>query len=300
AQNRRFLPQNRGIFYPHLPQVCLTCIPPVPHHFVTSKISFSAPKTPFFCPKSPFFTPKPREFFTPTCPRCVPPVPGESHLSQVSLTCIPPVPHHFVTSKISFSAPKIPFFLPKIAIFRPKTTEFFTPPVPGVSHLSQVCPTCPGVSHLHPTCPTSFCHLQNVIFSPKIPIFFPKWPFFTPKPRNFLPPPVPGVSHLSQVSLTCPRSFCDLKNPKKFNFQPQKPHFFSQNGRFSPQNRGNFLPPPAPGPPESMREHVVAASKAMKTGDWRRCHRFVVNEKMNGKVWDLFPEADQVRAMLVR
>ncbi|OWK50238.1 Eukaryotic translation initiation factor 3 subunit C [Lonchura striata] len=57
---------------------------------------------------------------------------------------------------------------------------------------------------------------------------------------------------------------------------------------------------PLLGPPESMREHVVAASKAMKTGDWRRCHRFVVNEKMNGKVWDLFPEADQVRAMLVR
>uniref|UniRef100_A0A8U8C1B9 Eukaryotic translation initiation factor 3 subunit C n=1 Tax=Geospiza parvula TaxID=87175 RepID=A0A8U8C1B9_GEOPR len=57
---------------------------------------------------------------------------------------------------------------------------------------------------------------------------------------------------------------------------------------------------PLLGPPESMREHVVAASKAMKTGDWRRCHRFVVNEKMNSKVWDLFPEADQVRAMLVR
>ena len=55
-----------------------------------------------------------------------------------------------------------------------------------------------------------------------------------------------------------------------------------------------------PGPPESMREHVVAASKAMKTGDWRSCHRFIVNEKMNGKVWDLFPEADKVRAMLVR
>lgn len=49
-----------------------------------------------------------------------------------------------------------------------------------------------------------------------------------------------------------------------------------------------------------MREHVVAASKAMKMGDWRTCHRFVVNEKMNGKVWDLFPEADKVRAMLVR
>ncbi|XP_074874935.1 eukaryotic translation initiation factor 3 subunit C-like isoform X1 [Buteo buteo] len=57
---------------------------------------------------------------------------------------------------------------------------------------------------------------------------------------------------------------------------------------------------PLLGPPESMREHVVAASKAMKMGDWRTCHRFVVNEKMNGKVWDLFPEADKVRAMLVR
>ncbi|XP_009976569.1 PREDICTED: eukaryotic translation initiation factor 3 subunit C-like, partial [Tauraco erythrolophus] len=56
---------------------------------------------------------------------------------------------------------------------------------------------------------------------------------------------------------------------------------------------------PLLGPPESMREHVVAASKAMKMGDWRTCHRYVVNEKMNGKVWDLFPEADKVRAMLV-
>ncbi|KYO41055.1 eukaryotic translation initiation factor 3 subunit C-like protein [Alligator mississippiensis] len=57
---------------------------------------------------------------------------------------------------------------------------------------------------------------------------------------------------------------------------------------------------PLLGPPESMREHVVAASKAMKMGDWRTCHRFIVNEKMNGKVWDLFPEADKVRDMLVR
>ncbi|XP_015273731.1 PREDICTED: eukaryotic translation initiation factor 3 subunit C [Gekko japonicus] len=57
---------------------------------------------------------------------------------------------------------------------------------------------------------------------------------------------------------------------------------------------------PLLGPPESMREHVVAASKAMKMGDWKTCHRFIVNEKMNGKVWDLFPEADKVRSMLVR
>merc|ERR1719483_1625877 len=52
------------------------------------------------------------------------------------------------------------------------------------------------------------------------------------------------------------------------------------------------------GPPESMREHVVAASKAMRNGDWRKCRAFIINEKMNGKVWDLFYDADSVRAML--
>lgn len=49
-----------------------------------------------------------------------------------------------------------------------------------------------------------------------------------------------------------------------------------------------------------MREHVVAASKAMKMGDWRTCHTFIINEKMNSKVWDLFPETQRVREMLVR
>uniref|UniRef100_A0A673CK12 Eukaryotic translation initiation factor 3 subunit C n=1 Tax=Sphaeramia orbicularis TaxID=375764 RepID=A0A673CK12_9TELE len=57
---------------------------------------------------------------------------------------------------------------------------------------------------------------------------------------------------------------------------------------------------PLLGPPESMREHVVAASKAMKMGDWRTCHSFIINEKMNSKVWDLFPETLRVREMLVR
>merc|ERR1712088_399079 len=54
------------------------------------------------------------------------------------------------------------------------------------------------------------------------------------------------------------------------------------------------------GPPESMREHVVAASKAMRNGDWRKCRDFIINSKMNGKVWDLFHEADKVRTMLSR
>ncbi|KAL4617816.1 eukaryotic translation initiation factor 3 subunit C [Arapaima gigas] len=57
---------------------------------------------------------------------------------------------------------------------------------------------------------------------------------------------------------------------------------------------------PLLGPPESMREHVVAASKAMKMGDWRTCHSFIINDKMNSKVWDLFPEAQRVREMLIR
>merc|ERR1719268_700692 len=54
------------------------------------------------------------------------------------------------------------------------------------------------------------------------------------------------------------------------------------------------------GPPESMREHVVAASKAMRNGDWKKCRDFIINSKMNAKVWDLFYEADKVRDMLAR
>ena len=38
------------------------------------------------------------------------------------------------------------------------------------------------------------------------------------------------------------------------------------------------------GPPESMREHVVAASKAMRNGDWQKSRDLIINEKMNGKV----------------
>lgn len=44
---------------------------------------------------------------------------------------------------------------------------------------------------------------------------------------------------------------------------------------------------PLVGPPESMREHVVAACKAMKVGDWRACYNFIINDKMNAKVRDL-------------
>ncbi len=56
---------------------------------------------------------------------------------------------------------------------------------------------------------------------------------------------------------------------------------------------------PVVGPPENMREHVVAASRAMRTGDWRACIAFLINEKMNAKVWDLMARSDEVTAMLV-
>ena len=55
---------------------------------------------------------------------------------------------------------------------------------------------------------------------------------------------------------------------------------------------------PLVGPPESMREHVVAASKAMKIEDWKSCKNFIVNEKMNAKVWELFHKPDSVREMM--
>ncbi|GBP65907.1 Eukaryotic translation initiation factor 3 subunit C [Eumeta japonica] len=54
------------------------------------------------------------------------------------------------------------------------------------------------------------------------------------------------------------------------------------------------------GPPESMREHAVAAARAMRRGDWRACLNFIVNDKMNAKVWDLMVGAENVRAMLGR
>lgn len=38
------------------------------------------------------------------------------------------------------------------------------------------------------------------------------------------------------------------------------------------------------GPPESMREHVVAASKAMRNGNWKQASDYIINDKMNAKV----------------
>lgn len=52
------------------------------------------------------------------------------------------------------------------------------------------------------------------------------------------------------------------------------------------------------GPPENMREHVVAASRAMRNGDWKGCLQFLINDKMNAKVWNLIPESTNVKAII--
>ncbi|CEF66807.1 Eukaryotic translation initiation factor 3 subunit C [Strongyloides ratti] len=53
------------------------------------------------------------------------------------------------------------------------------------------------------------------------------------------------------------------------------------------------------GPPENSREHVVAAARAMLTGDWKKCKDYLINEKMNVKVWNLFRNSEQVKSMVI-
>lgn len=50
------------------------------------------------------------------------------------------------------------------------------------------------------------------------------------------------------------------------------------------------------GPPESMREHVVAASKAMKIGNWKQCNEYILAITS----WNLFPNAENVKDMITR
>lgn len=55
---------------------------------------------------------------------------------------------------------------------------------------------------------------------------------------------------------------------------------------------------PLVGLPETTREHVVAASKAMRVGNWKQCRDLIINEKVNLKVWNLFHQSESVRSML--
>lgn len=41
------------------------------------------------------------------------------------------------------------------------------------------------------------------------------------------------------------------------------------------------------GPPESMREHVVAAANAMKKGDWKACNDYMMDVKVS-RLYSIF------------
>ncbi|XP_063676515.1 eukaryotic translation initiation factor 3 subunit C-like isoform X4 [Bolinopsis microptera] len=51
---------------------------------------------------------------------------------------------------------------------------------------------------------------------------------------------------------------------------------------------------PLIGPPDSMREHLVAAAKAMMKADWKTC----ADTLLAHKIWNLMPHAEEVKAML--
>ena len=42
---------------------------------------------------------------------------------------------------------------------------------------------------------------------------------------------------------------------------------------------------PLVGPPESMREHVIAATHAMRKGDWKKCKDYVLDIKVQPSLW---------------
>ncbi|KAI8063594.1 eukaryotic translation initiation factor 3 subunit 8 N-terminus-domain-containing protein [Gongronella butleri] len=50
------------------------------------------------------------------------------------------------------------------------------------------------------------------------------------------------------------------------------------------------------GPPENTRDHIMSAAKALASGEWERARDFILAIK----VWDLLPDTDAIKAMLVR
>lgn len=50
------------------------------------------------------------------------------------------------------------------------------------------------------------------------------------------------------------------------------------------------------GPPESTRDHIMQASKALQDGDWERCRDLI----QSIKIWSLMPESASVKDMLAK
>lgn len=75
-----------------------------------------------------------------------------------------------------------------------------------------------------------------------------------------------------------------LKAHKIISFDSIDKSFFKNSSKTFYQQLRSSERQSLVGPPESMREHVVAAAKAMRQGDWNSCANFIVNKKMNAKV----------------
>jgi translation initiation factor 3 subunit C len=50
------------------------------------------------------------------------------------------------------------------------------------------------------------------------------------------------------------------------------------------------------GPPESTRDHIMQASKALQDGEWEKCRDLI----QSIKIWSLMPEAASVKEMLAK
>lgn len=50
------------------------------------------------------------------------------------------------------------------------------------------------------------------------------------------------------------------------------------------------------GPPETTRDHIMQASKALQNGEWEKCRDFI----QSIKIWSLMPEAPTVKEMLAK
>jgi len=50
------------------------------------------------------------------------------------------------------------------------------------------------------------------------------------------------------------------------------------------------------GPPESTRDHIMQASKALQEGEWEKCRDLI----QSIKIWGLMPEANTVKEMLAK
>ncbi|KAI0986501.1 hypothetical protein GJ496_007797, partial [Pomphorhynchus laevis] len=55
---------------------------------------------------------------------------------------------------------------------------------------------------------------------------------------------------------------------------------------------------PCYGPPDNMREHIFAAVRAMKFGNWNKACQMLINTKMQSKVWRFFRNYEEIQQLV--